>query len=60
MEVITMDNFTGIKNGTVFENGKPIVETSSKYATYSKQGSTKKESNSANDIVKNKKKQDKK
>lgn len=55
-----MDNFTGIKNGTVFENGKPVVETSSKYATYSKQGSTKKESNSVNDIVKGKKKQDKK
>lgn len=60
MEVIYMDNFTGIKNGTVYENGKPIAEVSSKYSTYSKQGSTKKESTSASEIAKDKKKQGKK
>ena len=55
-----MDNFTGIKNGTVYENGKPIAEVSGKYSTYSKQGSTKKESTSAREIAKDKKKQGKK
>ncbi len=25
-----MDNFTGIKNGTVFENGKPVAEIGSR------------------------------
>lgn len=58
---ITMDdNFTGVKNGTVYNNGKPVAEISSKYSTFSKQGSKKKESTSAEDIVKSKKNQNKK
>ena len=60
MEVITMDNFTRFKNGTGFKDGKTVVEIGSKYSTYSKQGSTKKESTSASDIIKAKKSQHKK
>lgn len=42
------NNFTGFKNGTIYNNGKIIVETSSKF---SKQGSNNGQ-NSAESILK--------
>lgn len=53
-------NFTGIGNEMVCNSGKTEDEIRSKYSTYSKQGSKKKESISAEDIIKSKRKQNKK
>lgn len=53
-------NFTRVENETVYNNEKTIAEIGRKYSTYSKQGSKKKESTSAEDIIKSKKSQNKK
>lgn len=53
------DNSTRFENGTIYNNDKPIVEISSKYSTYSKQGTQKKEAISANNIAKSKESQQK-
>lgn len=52
--------FTEVDKGIIRNNEKTLEEISSRYSTYSKQGSKKKESTSAEDIIKSKKKQNKK
>lgn len=44
------DNFTGVKNGTVYNNGKPVAEIGSKFTTNFTKGANKGNAPKSQDI----------
>ena len=45
------ENFTGVRNGTVYSNGVPIAEIGTKYSDYTKNGTTKNETINKEDLL---------